>query len=411
MKRTYQPVLVLVTVTLTIVAPVVACLWDYDTLRAEAKGMPSVAETITGRFERNPPLYYEMRLEQSAQRISRDAHDWAAYDNAGVACDRLGRHDEAIEWMQRKHAAMQAASLDEPTHFTHRYRYLANLGTFHAHRWLARGGDRDDTADLQRGIELIEAAIELNPDAHFGRERYQLMAMRWIIDPPPLNDSSLYMELPHFLYAHDEFRDHVKQHGRLMLGGQLAAVGLDDAVNGITGLIALGNAWESVDVFYALAIALRDDGQAALGRLAVLRCIELIESGATSLHPNAPTDEELIDVVQTNIGYMTFHKDDIEAYFAEARSAADAWHAHRTGFMLQRLKAGLHPDTHEDFWDGYVELPAIPMPNRAVIFGMYWSDPLVLGMVGLVIACLAAVAARGARLRRLRKRARLAAQQ
>lgn len=408
MKRSQQSTAVFVAAVLIVVVPVVACLWDYDTLRAEARGLPGVAEIITGRFERNPPLYYEMRLEQATQRIAHDPHDWDAYDNAGVACDRLNRYDEAIEWMHRKHDAMQRATLDEQTHFTHSYRYLANLGTFHAHRWLARGADRNDTADMQRGIELIEAAIELNPDAHFGRERYQLMAMRWIIDPPPLDVSYVYRELPHTLYAHDEFRDHVAQHGRSRRGGTLAAAGLDHAVHGLTGLIALGSAWESVDVFYALVIALRDDGQAAMGRLAVLRCIELIESGRASLHPDAPTGEQLVDEVRTNVGYATFHKDDIDAYFAEARAAADAWHEHRTAFMLQRLQAGLHPDTHDDFWDGFVELPAIAMPNRAVIFGQYWSVPLVLSMVGVVLAVFAIVATGGATIRWLRKRALLA---
>src|SRR5690554_4853590 len=76
MKRTSRTFVVFAAVIMTIVAPVVACLWDYDTLRAEARGVPGVAEIITGRFERNPPLYYEMRLEQSSLRISRNAHDW-----------------------------------------------------------------------------------------------------------------------------------------------------------------------------------------------------------------------------------------------------------------------------------------------------------------------------------------------
>ena len=41
-----------------------ACLWDYDTLSVDAKQVPGVVDAIVGRFERNPPLYYEMRLER-----------------------------------------------------------------------------------------------------------------------------------------------------------------------------------------------------------------------------------------------------------------------------------------------------------------------------------------------------------
>ncbi len=54
-----------VAVLLLMARPLKACLWDYDTLAAEAKGqMADVVHIIAGRFERKPPLYYEMRLER-----------------------------------------------------------------------------------------------------------------------------------------------------------------------------------------------------------------------------------------------------------------------------------------------------------------------------------------------------------
>jgi hypothetical protein len=70
--------------------------------------LPEVIEVIAGRFERNPPLYYEMRLERAKGRIARDPLDLPAFDDAGVACDRLGRGDEAIAWMAQKKAALDA---------------------------------------------------------------------------------------------------------------------------------------------------------------------------------------------------------------------------------------------------------------------------------------------------------------
>ena len=167
--------------------PRAGCLWDSDTLRTEATGAPGLVETIVGRFDRYPPLYYEMRLERVATELDADPADHpknlAAYDDAGVACDRLGRHDEAIEWMSRKRTALDALPASEER-TEHEYRYLANLGTFHAHRWIAAGADRSDMADIERARDLIAQAIELNPDAHFGRERYQLMALEWILEPP-----------------------------------------------------------------------------------------------------------------------------------------------------------------------------------------------------------------------------------
>ncbi len=167
------------------------CLWDSDTLRTEATGAPGMVETIVGRFDRYPPLYYEMHLERVATELDADPSDHpknlAAYDDAGVACDRLGRHDEAIEWMSRKRTALDALPASEDR-TEHEYRYLPNLGTFHAHRWLAAGADRSDMADIEVARDLIAQAIELNPDAHFGRERYQLMALAWILEPTGTDD-------------------------------------------------------------------------------------------------------------------------------------------------------------------------------------------------------------------------------
>ena len=64
--------------------------------------MPEVVAVLTGRFERNPPLFYEMRLERVTDHLQSHPEDLAAYDDAGVACDRLGRGDEAISWMEKK---------------------------------------------------------------------------------------------------------------------------------------------------------------------------------------------------------------------------------------------------------------------------------------------------------------------
>ena len=77
----------------------------------------------------------------------------------------------------------------------------------------------------------------------------------------------------------------------------------DDAVRGLAGLIVLGNAWESVDVFHALIAALqtdtlgfardRDGGRNTLAHFAWLRCRELIDAGKNSMLPDAPKGEAL----------------------------------------------------------------------------------------------------------------------
>jgi hypothetical protein len=86
--------------------------------------------------------------------------------------------------MDRKDGVMNTLQETKPSQdlSQHRYRYLANLGTFHAHDWIRRPKEarNSDLASLRRAEELLRAAIELNPDAHFGREKYQLMAIEWL---------------------------------------------------------------------------------------------------------------------------------------------------------------------------------------------------------------------------------------
>lgn len=371
-----------------------ACLWDDDTLRAEAKGLPGVVEIITGRFERNPPLYFEMRLERCAREVEANPRDFDAYDNAAVACDRLGRGDEAIDWMKRKKDSMDAAGPENPSLAEHRYRYFANLGTFHAHRWFANGANRGDMSDLQRGIELIQSAIDLNPDAHFGRERYQLLAMKWALQPPMdrVKDNGELFELPSIFVADERYRTLIDTHGQ-RIAGNLKDAGMHDAVKGLTGLIALGTAWQNVDVFLALAIALSDQGDSSMARLAELRCRELIKSGKRSAHPSSPGGDELAELISVR-GFIARDTADIDSFYASARSAADSWHDDRERFMLERLQAGRHPDTDPNFWDGYVEEPAPAVPNgvfgisRSVVMEV-WAPVCGLGAIGLLLGLAA----------------------
>jgi tetratricopeptide (TPR) repeat protein len=313
---------------------ITACLWDYDTLRQEARGMPGVIEAITGRFDRYPPLYYEMRLERVTKLLEGSPDDLDAYDGAAVACDRLGDSDGAIEWMARKSEVIDRLEARGEDTGDHRYRYLANLGTFHAHRWIRNGADRADPTDLERARDLIAEAIELNPDAHFGRERYQLLAIDWLLDPP--DPEEIYFHettgVPSIWMADPVFQE--------ILGGwyssesALVTAGYDDAVDGLTGLIVLGDAWQSVDVFAALACALLDQGDHNVAYVANLRCAELNAAGHASLHPAAGAD----DPVQTIDS--VFEPEEINAWYTEARREADAWREAR-----QCTRAGLRRDS------------------------------------------------------------------
>jgi hypothetical protein len=268
----------------------------------------------------------------------------------------------------------------------HLYRYHANLGTLLAHQWLRAGGDRADISAMIAGREHIATAIRINPDAHFGREKYQLMAMDWIIAPPKLDDSDVMSSI-------------FDVEGIAGIGRTLARTHAD-AVTGLAGLIVLGNAWESVDVFYSLGLALQEHRHAAMADLARLRFEELIRQGNTSLHPQLPRGDSLIKLAG-DIGEQSLTRDEIPAYFTAARAEADRWQEHRTAYMSDRLRTGRHPDTDPTFWNDYRDTPP-PLPPNG-FFGLAGTS---LGIVQVGLGFVATFGAGAAAFVVVRRRRR-----
>tara|TARA_R110002072_G_scaffold136813_3_gene279363 strand:+ start:471 stop:1667 length:1197 start_codon:yes stop_codon:yes gene_type:complete len=326
-----------------------ACLWDRDTLAAEAKGLPGITEIITGRFDRFPTLFYEMRLERVTAAIVSDPDNLGLYDDAGVACDRLGRSDEAIAWMERKLLVMDRLESEGADVGEHRYRYLANLGTFLVHRWLKSGSDREDMTDVERSRELIAAAIELNPDAHFGRERYQLLAIEWILNVP--DEVGAKQNLLHMipLYRPYEFGTS---------DNTLSALGYADSVEGISGLIALGNAWQSPEIYRALAFSLADQGLHVLSTLSMIRVQDLTLRNAGDQLPDRYADRELM--IPGHAMILDGYTEVLRAYYVDASEEASDWVDARNQYAMDRLERGVHPDTHSGFWDEWIEPSSAP---------------------------------------------------
>jgi tetratricopeptide (TPR) repeat protein len=136
-----------------------ACFWDYDTLQMERSRFPSALELITGKFLRHSPEFYSWRIEDRQRRLRAEPDNLALYDDLAVAYDKTGAHDKAIETILRSHAK----SPD-------RYETVANLGTLYVH-----------AGQLEKGLEYIDRAIRINPDAHFGREKYQKYLVEYVL--------------------------------------------------------------------------------------------------------------------------------------------------------------------------------------------------------------------------------------
>ena len=134
------------------------CLWDYDTLQQERARFPTALELITGRFPRHSPAYYEWRIADREERRAAGDDSPALFDDLAVAHSKLGRHDAAIALMAEKEALHPGL-----------YETAANLGTFHIH-----------AGRYAEGAQHIARAIEINPDAHFGREVYQELLVRYV---------------------------------------------------------------------------------------------------------------------------------------------------------------------------------------------------------------------------------------
>ncbi|MFK7820030.1 MAG: hypothetical protein AB8G99_15005 [Planctomycetaceae bacterium] len=136
-----------------------ACLWDYDTLREERARFPNALELITGKFIRHSKEFYQWRIEDRTKRIAQQPDNVALYDDLAVAYDKTGNQSEAIATIMAKEELKPG-----------QYETAANLGTFHIH-----------AGNLEEGLQHIDRAIEINPDAHFGREIYQKLLVQYVL--------------------------------------------------------------------------------------------------------------------------------------------------------------------------------------------------------------------------------------
>ncbi len=141
-----------------------ACLWDYDTLKMELADFPSSLELITGKFRRHSDDYYRWRIEDRTKKLpveldTASVDHLPLLDDIAVAYDKLGNHGRAIQFAD--HTLRLAPD---------RYESLANRGTFKIH-----------AGELESGLADLKRAIEINPDAHFGREIVQVRLVEFLI--------------------------------------------------------------------------------------------------------------------------------------------------------------------------------------------------------------------------------------
>jgi tetratricopeptide (TPR) repeat protein len=135
-----------------------ACLWDSDTIATESARFPGAAGMMAGNFPRHSKEYHEWRVKQKKALVDAGTATALDYDDLAVSQHKLEGHHAAI-------ATMLAKEKKNPGI----YETYSNLGTFYIY-----------TGDLKTALQYIDKALSINPNAHFGREKYQRWLVMWL---------------------------------------------------------------------------------------------------------------------------------------------------------------------------------------------------------------------------------------
>ncbi|WP_145364037.1 hypothetical protein [Stratiformator vulcanicus] len=312
-----------------------ACLWDLDTLEMERSRFPGALELIVGKFLRHSDVFYEWRIEDRQEKIAAvdagelelsDAEVAGLYDDWAVALSKLGRDEDAIEVIDRK-----AERFPE----TGRYETHANRGTFLIH-----------SGQLEEGIAEIDQALEINPEAHFGREKYQKLLAAYVLfrreierrdDVSPADFKAVY-SFAYFLEEHE-------------------SADLKDAVDGLLGMMKFGDYKSPVllealgDIIWHFPHLRAEEDAKLLAARAFLRAAELTSDPdkAEALRKDAESALEL--QVIGDGSNRPFTVSEIEAQLAREVTEAEQWFGRIKKDEALWVEAADDPD--QRFWDKY----------------------------------------------------------
>ncbi len=215
-------------VALLVAMKAMACFWDIDTLAMEQRQFPKLLELMTGHLPIHSKEYYEWIVADRKQRLDQDPKDLSAMDDLAVAYDKLGNPEKGIEVMLAKENL-------EPGQYT----TAANLGTLYIH-----------TRELEKGLLWIRKAIEINPDAHFGREIVQQRLVEYVLLQRKEGVKGLPLDREIDPYPKEKGIGFAAYYLRAQIGDvnkvtpELRQKLLNDAGRGISGMMHFGN-WDS----------------------------------------------------------------------------------------------------------------------------------------------------------------------
>jgi hypothetical protein len=163
---------------------VMACIWDAESLFREKLRSHDLAKTILGQISdsEDPQKLHARIKELEANRKENDT-DW--WNNLAGAYLRLNQPDAAVKLLA-----------PEIKKFPNDYGMHANLGT--AYHLLGKYAEAE---------KEIARDLEINPDAHFGLEKYHLALLQYLVRNPKYQMRHVYVDecTASFLLAQGRF--------------------------------------------------------------------------------------------------------------------------------------------------------------------------------------------------------------
>ena len=243
-------------------SPAHACLWDYDTFKEESIGRRELVQVLGGDLQKHSRAFYEAKVAYTRPMIDGGGAPKERYDDLAVALARLGQLDEAIAVLGEKERR-----------FPGEYTTLANLGTF-----LGMKGE------LQGSLEKLERAVAKWPDAHFGREVFQVQLLKLLLraqkDPELLRRENLLGLEMDVTDAGIKGTSYSK--ARKRRAATAASPVPAKAIEALVGMIRFGEAQELPAVWSALGWALMWQGDTQLAIRAMRRAELLGDASAGS---------------------------------------------------------------------------------------------------------------------------------
>lgn len=161
---------VILALAIGLTASTLACIWDGETLSTEKKRSPDMAQLILGSAPAPPdPGPLRARITQLKANPRETEANW--WNDLAGAHLRLGQAREAAELL-----APVAAK------FPNDYGIHANLGT--AYHLLGRYAEAE---------KEIARDLEINPDAHFGLEKYHLALLQYLVRDSEFQKTNVYV--------------------------------------------------------------------------------------------------------------------------------------------------------------------------------------------------------------------------